>query len=92
MLTAGSTASTFRETCTWTPSTSPPGRASRSRAARRRGRCGSQPDELRRSAAVRLALPQADPAHYLTTSPGITFPFDLVLGIPLYLALARTLR
>ena len=42
-------------------------------------------------AAVRLALPQANPAYYLTTSLGITFPFNLVLGIPLYLALARAL-
>ena len=42
-------------------------------------------------AAVRLALPQANPAYYLTTSLGITFPFNLVLGIPLYLALARSL-
>jgi hypothetical protein len=40
-------------------------------------------------AAVRLALPQANPAYYLTTSLGITFPFNIVLGIPLYLALAR---
>jgi hypothetical protein len=42
-------------------------------------------------AAVRLALPQANPAYYLTTSLGVTFPFNLVLGIPLYLALARAL-
>ena len=42
-------------------------------------------------AAVRLALPTANPAYYLTTSLGITFPFNLVLGIPLYLALARAL-
>jgi hypothetical protein len=42
-------------------------------------------------AAVRLALPQANPAYYLTTSLGITFPFNIVLGIPLYLALARVL-
>ncbi len=42
-------------------------------------------------AAVRLALPQANPAYYLTTSLGITFPFNLVVGIPLYLALARAL-
>lgn len=42
-------------------------------------------------AAVRLALPQANPAYYLTSSLGITFPFNLVLGIPLYLALARAL-
>ena len=31
-------------------------------------------------AAVRLALPLANPAYYLTTSFGITFPFYLVLG------------
>ncbi|MGF1645558.1 MAG: sodium-dependent bicarbonate transport family permease [Kineosporiaceae bacterium] len=42
-------------------------------------------------AAVRLALPQANPAYYLTTSLGITFPFNIVLGIPLYLALAQVL-
>jgi hypothetical protein len=40
---------------------------------------------------VRLALPQANPAYYLTASLGITFPFNLVVGIPLYLALARAL-
>lgn len=39
-------------------------------------------------AAVRIALPQASPTLYLTASLGITFPFNLTLGIPLYLALA----
>lgn len=39
-------------------------------------------------AAVRLALPEANPAYYLTASLGITFPFNLVVGIPLFLALA----
>jgi hypothetical protein len=39
-------------------------------------------------AAMRLALPQARPAIYLTLSLGVTFPFNLALGIPLYLALA----
>lgn len=42
-------------------------------------------------AAVRLALPEANPGYYLTASLGITFPFNLVLGIPLYLTLAQTL-
>lgn len=37
-------------------------------------------------AAMRVALPEADPAIYLTLSLGITFPFNLVIGIPLYLA------
>lgn len=40
-------------------------------------------------AAVRVALPQANPAYYLTASLGITFPFNLTIGIPLYFALAR---
>lgn len=39
-------------------------------------------------AAVRIALPSANPAYYLTTSLGITFPFNLALGIPLYHAVA----
>jgi uncharacterized protein len=40
-------------------------------------------------AAMRLALPEARPAIYLTLSLGVTFPFNLALGIPLYLALAQ---
>ena len=39
-------------------------------------------------AAMRVALPEANPSIYLTLSLGVTFPFNLVLGIPLYLALA----
>lgn len=39
-------------------------------------------------AAVRIALPQASQALYLTTSLAITFPFNIVLGIPLYHAFA----
>jgi hypothetical protein len=34
--------------------------------------------------AVRLVLPQANPTYYLTCALGITFPFNLVVGIPLY--------
>lgn len=33
--------------------------------------------------AVRLALPEANPALYLTSALGLTFPFNLALGIPL---------
>ncbi|MDO7556711.1 MAG: sodium-dependent bicarbonate transport family permease [Loktanella sp.] len=40
-------------------------------------------------AAMRVALPQANPAVYLTLSLGITFPFNLTLGIPLYLTVAQ---
>ncbi len=42
-------------------------------------------------AAVRLALPEANPGYYLTASLGITFPFNLIIGIPLYLAIAQAL-
>ncbi len=40
-------------------------------------------------AAMRVALPEANPSIYLTLSLGVTFPFNLTLGIPLYLALAQ---
>jgi hypothetical protein len=39
-------------------------------------------------AAMRLALPEAKPAIYLTLSLGVTFPFNLTLGIPFYVWLA----
>jgi hypothetical protein len=39
-------------------------------------------------AAMRVALPEASPAVYLTLSLGVTFPFNLVLGIPAYVAVA----
>ena len=40
-------------------------------------------------AAMRVALPEANPALSLTLSLGVTFPFNLVLGIPLYLTLSE---
>lgn len=42
-------------------------------------------------AALRIALPDANPAIYLTLSLGLTFPFNLTIGIPLYVAIAETL-
>lgn len=39
-------------------------------------------------AAMRVALPEANPSIYLTLSLGVTFPFNLTVGIPLYVALA----
>ncbi|MDA0338864.1 MAG: sodium-dependent bicarbonate transport family permease [Proteobacteria bacterium] len=42
-------------------------------------------------AAMRLALPEANPAIYLTLSLAITFPFNLTVGIPLYLSAAQWL-
>ncbi|MEM9723958.1 MAG: sodium-dependent bicarbonate transport family permease [Pseudomonadota bacterium] len=40
-------------------------------------------------AAMRVALPQAQPAIYLTLSLGVTFPMNLTLGIPVYIAAAQ---
>jgi hypothetical protein len=42
-------------------------------------------------AAMRLALPQASPSIYLPMSLAITFPFNILLGIPLYHELAQRL-
>ncbi len=42
-------------------------------------------------AVMRAALPQASPAIYLTLALGITFPFNIIVGIPLYLGAARAL-
>lgn len=42
-------------------------------------------------AAMRVALPEANPAIYLTLSLGVTFPFNLTIGIPAYVALAQAL-
>lgn len=42
-------------------------------------------------AAMRVALPEANAGIYLTLSLGITFPFNLTLGIPLYLAASNAL-
>jgi uncharacterized protein len=42
-------------------------------------------------AAIRLALPQADLGLALTMSLALTFPFNVLLGIHLYAALARWL-
>ena len=41
-------------------------------------------------AAVRIALPQASPGIYLTLALGVTFPFNLTVGIPLFLSFAES--
>jgi len=38
--------------------------------------------------AMRLAIPEANPSLYLTLSLGVTFPFNVVFGIPIYHHLA----
>jgi hypothetical protein len=42
-------------------------------------------------AAMRIALPKANAAIYLTLSLAITFPFNVLIGIPLYFTAARWL-
>jgi len=38
-------------------------------------------------AAMRLAVPEASPSVYVTLALGVTFPFNVVIGIPLYTAI-----
>jgi len=40
-------------------------------------------------AVVKDAIPNANPAIYLGLSLGITFPFNIIVGIPLYNELAK---
>ncbi|MFN9544370.1 MAG: sodium-dependent bicarbonate transport family permease, partial [Alphaproteobacteria bacterium] len=42
-------------------------------------------------AAMRIALPQANPAIYVTLSLAVTFPFNLSVGLPLYYFAASNL-
>jgi hypothetical protein len=42
-------------------------------------------------AACRASLPAANPGIYLTASLGVTLPFNLVLGLPLYYGYAKWL-
>jgi uncharacterized protein len=39
--------------------------------------------------AMRIAVPEANAALSITAALGITFPFNIVVGIPLYIALAQ---
>ena len=41
--------------------------------------------------AMRLAIPEASPALFLTLSLGVTFPFNVIVGIPLYFSAAQWL-
>jgi len=43
-------------------------------------------------AAMRMLLPQANPGIYLPMALAVTFPFNIALGIPLYLAVLDGLR
>ncbi|GAB4237778.1 MAG: sodium-dependent bicarbonate transport family permease [Chlamydiales bacterium] len=43
-------------------------------------------------AAMRLSLPKAEPSLYLSMSLGLTFPFNIGLGLPLYWYMIQALR
>jgi hypothetical protein len=40
-------------------------------------------------AAMRLAAPKADPGLYIPMALGITFPFNITLGMPLFLGIIQ---
>lgn len=40
-------------------------------------------------AVLRYAIPEANPALYFGLSLGVTFPFNILIGIPLYTQVAR---
>ena len=42
-------------------------------------------------AAVRVGLPEADLGYSLGAALGLTFPFNLIIGIPLYAETAKLL-
>ena len=40
-------------------------------------------------AAMRLAVPKADPGLYIPMALGVTFPFNITIGMPIYFALVK---
>lgn len=42
-------------------------------------------------AAAKLALPKANPGLYVPMSLGITFPFNVIVGIPIYLSVINSI-
>jgi hypothetical protein len=40
-------------------------------------------------AVLRHAMPEVNPALYMGMSLGVTFPFNIILGIPLYTFVAK---
>ena len=42
-------------------------------------------------AAMRMTVPEANPSLYISTALGVTFPFNIIVGIPAYMALINKL-
>ncbi|NQV11196.1 MAG: sodium-dependent bicarbonate transport family permease [Cyanobacteria bacterium] len=40
-------------------------------------------------AAMRMTVPEANPSLYISAALGVTFPFNIIVGIPLYMALIQ---
>ena len=40
-------------------------------------------------AAMRMTVPQANPSLYISSALAVTFPFNVVVGIPIYMALVQ---
>jgi hypothetical protein len=43
-------------------------------------------------AALRTAVPEANPSIYLGLALGVTFPFNLIIGIPIYYTIAQMIH
>jgi hypothetical protein len=41
-------------------------------------------------AVLRYAIPEANPSIYFGLSLGVTFPLNILIGIPLYIFLAKS--
>ena len=42
-------------------------------------------------AAMRMTVPEAKSSYYISTTLGLTFPFNIVIGIPIYMNLVTKL-
>lgn len=56
------------------------------------GVLGASSSYIAAPAALRHSVPEASPSIYLGMSLGITFPFNLIIGIPLYVQFAQWLH
>ena len=52
------------------------------------GVLGASASYIAAPAAIKQSIPEANPAIYLGMSLGMTFPFNLIIGIPIYMQIA----
>ena len=53
------------------------------------GVLGASASYIAAPAAIKTSIPDANPSIYIGMSLGITFPFNLIFGIPLYLEISK---